>query len=39
MLIREEITSKIIACGIEVHRTLGSGFLESIYEQALRLEL
>jgi len=39
MVIHEEITSKIIACGIEVHRTLGPGFLESIYEQALRMEL
>jgi GxxExxY protein len=38
MLIHQSITSKVIACGIEVHRTLGPGFLESIYEQALRKE-
>jgi GxxExxY protein len=39
MLIEQVITSRVIACGIEVHRTLGPGFLESIYELALRMEL
>lgn len=39
MLIYEEITSKVIACAIEVYRNLGPGFLETIYEQALRIEL
>jgi GxxExxY protein len=29
------ITEKIIGCGIEVHRNLGPGLLESIYEKAL----
>ena len=29
------ITKKIIGCGIEVHRNLGPGLLESIYEKAL----
>lgn len=29
------ITKRIIACGIEVHRQLGPGLLESIYEKAL----
>ncbi len=29
------ITERIIGCAIEVHRTLGSGLLESIYEKAL----
>ncbi len=35
----EELTSQVIGCAIEVHRTLGPGFLESIYEQALLVEL
>jgi GxxExxY protein len=38
-LIHEELTSRIIACAIEVHKTLGPGFLESIYEAALIVEL
>ncbi len=36
---RKELTGKIISCGIEVHRQLGPGFLESIYHSALLLEL
>ncbi|MDD5542511.1 MAG: GxxExxY protein [Acidobacteriia bacterium] len=35
----EELTDKIIAGAIEVHRELGPGFIESIYENALVLEL
>ncbi len=35
----EELTGRIIACAIEVHKALGSGFLESIYEAALVVEL
>ncbi len=35
----EELTRQIIAAAIEVHRKLGPGFLESIYENALILEL
>lgn len=34
-----EITEKIIGCAIEVHRNLGPGLLESIYEKALCYEL
>jgi GxxExxY protein len=34
-----EITDKIIKCAIEVHKTLGPGFLENIYEKALLYEL
>src|SRR6202030_3158716 len=33
-----EITDSIIAAAIAVHRELGPGFLESIYEQALVVE-
>ena len=34
-----ELTSKIIACAIEVHKTLGPGLLESAYEECLAYEL
>ena len=33
-----ELTEQIIAAAIEVHRRLGPGFLESIYENALVIE-
>jgi len=33
-----EITEKIIGNAIEVHRNLGSGLLESVYEKALIIE-
>jgi GxxExxY protein len=33
-----QITEKIIGCAIEVHRNLGPGLLEAIYEQALCIE-
>ncbi len=35
----EELTGKIIECAIAVHRKLGPGFLESIYQSALPMEL
>jgi GxxExxY protein len=35
----EELTGKIIGSGIEVHRQLGPGFIETIYENALVYEL
>lgn len=38
-LIHEDLTGRIIACAIEVHKRLGPGFLETIYEAALVVEL
>ena len=35
----DPLTEKIIGCAIEVHRHLGPGLLESIYEEALCIEL
>jgi GxxExxY protein len=35
----ETLTEKIIGCAIEVHKKLGPGFLESIYENAFIIEL
>jgi GxxExxY protein len=32
-----QITEKIIGCAYEVGNTLGHGFLEKVYENALRL--
>lgn len=34
----DEITNRVIACAIEVHRTMGTGLLESIYEECMILE-
>ncbi|HLX94206.1 MAG TPA: GxxExxY protein [Verrucomicrobiae bacterium] len=38
-LVHAELTGQIIACAIEVHKALGPGFLESIYEASLVVEL
>ncbi len=35
----EEITKKIIKCFYKIYDELGSGFLESVYEKALMIEL
>jgi len=35
----ESLTEKIIGCAITVHKKLGPGFLESIYENAFIIEL
>ena len=34
-----ELTSKIIGCAMAVHRALGNGFQEVIYQRALEIEL
>ena len=35
----EQLTHDIIGVGIEVHRHLGPGLLESIYQRAMQIEL
>jgi GxxExxY protein len=35
----KELTAKIIECAFKVHRNLGFGFLESVYRNALMIEL
>jgi GxxExxY protein len=37
-LIEAELSERIIGCCIRVHRTLGPGFLESLYESAVAIE-
>ena len=34
-----EITEKIIACAYKVYNTIGHGFLESVYEKCMLIEL
>jgi GxxExxY protein len=34
-----DLTSKIIGCAITVHKALGSGFQEVIYQRALEIEM
>ena len=38
-LLHRAITEKIIGAAFEVHRELGYGFLERVYERALQVEL
>lgn len=34
-----DLTGKIIGCAMEVHKTLGNGFQEVIYQRALAIEM
>src|SRR6056297_1367100 len=34
-----ELSQKVIGCAIEVHRNLGPGLLETVYEQCMAREL
>jgi GxxExxY protein len=35
----DDLSRRVIGAAIEVHRELGPGFLENIYEEALKVEL
>ncbi len=35
----QELTEKIIGCAYRVHNVMGFGFLESVYESCLMIEL
>lgn len=35
----EELTRKIIGCAMEVHKQIGNGFQEVIYQRALAIEM
>jgi GxxExxY protein len=39
MLVRSELTEQVIGCAINVHKPLGPGLLESVYEECLCFEL
>jgi GxxExxY protein len=38
-LAKSEVTGRILKCAIEVHKTLGPGFQEVVYQRALAKEL
>lgn len=38
-MLYEELTRKIIGCAMEVHKRLGNGFQEVIYQRALEIEM
>ncbi len=38
-MLYEDITKKVIGCAIEVHKRLGNGFQEVIYQRALEIEM
>ena len=38
-MLYEELTKRIIGCAMEVHKSLGNGFQEVIYQRALEIEM
>jgi len=38
-MVHEDLTRRIIGCAMEVHKFLGNGFQEVIYQRALAIEL
>ncbi len=38
-MIQDKLSEKVIACAFKVYNTLGYGFLEKIYENAMAIEL
>ena len=38
-MVLDQLRGKVISAAMEVHSTLGPGYLESVYEQALAVEL
>ena len=38
-MLHEDLTKKIIGCAMEVHKQLGNGFQEVIYQRALEIEM
>jgi GxxExxY protein len=38
LILREEVYS-VVGCAIEVHKELGFGFLEAVYQEAIEIEL
>ncbi len=38
-MLYEDLTKKIIGCAMEVHKRLGNGFQEVIYQRALGIEM
>jgi GxxExxY protein len=39
MVYEKELSDKIIGCAINVHKALGSSYMEKLYENALLIEL
>ncbi len=38
-MLHEDLTRRIIGCAMEVHKRLGNGFQEVIYQRALQVEM
>ena len=38
-MLNDQLTYRVIGCALKVHKTLGSGFQEVIYQRALAIEM